>query len=93
MQTPLNPIKTASFFGAFTTPLKLAVIKALLAGPVHVTAIGTLANLEQPLVSQTLTKLRALGLVTFEQVRSRRYYALAHPEQIRQLLAIAESHA
>lgn len=93
MEASLSQIKTASLFGAFTTPSKLAVIKALFSGPVHVAGISELTNLDQPIVSQLLTQLRALGIVSFEKIGSRNYYQLEPTGKIRELIEIAEALA
>lgn len=93
METALTKLKTASFFGAFTTPPKIAVIKSLLPGPLHVIGIQAHTGLKQAIVSQMLMQLRRLGMVSFESKGRCKYYQLRNPGGIRQLLAIAEQLA
>lgn len=82
---------TTSIFGAFTTPQRLVIAKALLPGPIHCAAISEITDYEQALVSQTLMKFRALDLVEFKQEGTRRYYQFKTPDKVQQLLTLAES--
>jgi len=84
-------LHAASFFGAFTTPQKLAIITAMLPEPINVTGIGRAVDLDQPMVSQILAQFRSLGIVRREKQGRCMVYQIKNPEAMRQLLAIADN--
>jgi DNA-binding transcriptional ArsR family regulator len=90
MKTELQLLLTASFFGAFTTPAKLAVLKSLLSGPEYVSAIGERTGLGQPITSKVLMELKAANLVTCTRQGRKHYYELKQRSQFKTLFTIAE---
>lgn len=93
MQVKQSISQTYSFFGAFTSPTKLAIIKSLLNEPLNVVGIQGQTNLAQPIISQILIKLRAIGLVKFTKKGTNHFYQLLQPETVRNLIMLVESLA
>lgn len=68
VQTGVNAVKLkAKLFRGFADPSRLAILQALLAGPLTVSEIVTATGLSQPNASNHLNCLRDCGLVSSTQ--------------------------
>lgn len=78
----------AKLFRGFADASRLAILEAMLAGPLPVSEIVTATGLSQPNVSNHLACLRDCGLVASAQQGRQVYYRLSD-ERVVQLLALA----
>lgn len=71
-------------------PVRLMILRELLAGPRCVTAICDLLAVRQPNVSQHLSVLKHSGLVAFSRQGAFRCYYLPKPAQVRAIFSLLE---
>src|SRR5215471_6780642 len=93
MTGPSHELQTlkAEFFRALAHPARIRLLEVLSsAGEQSVQALQAKLNLDQPIVSQQLAKLRASGIVVSRKEGTSVQYALADP-RIADLLAVAKA--
>ena len=93
MSGPSHELQTlkAEFFRALAHPARIRVLEVLSErGEQSVQALQTRLDLDQPIVSQQLAKLRASGVVVGRKEGTTVLYALANP-RIAELLAVAKA--
>ena len=91
MTGPSKALQTmkAEFFGALAHPMRIRLLEVLSEkGEQSVQALHTRLDVDQPIVSQQLAKLRAHGVVISRKEGTTVFYALANP-RIAELLKIA----
>jgi DNA-binding transcriptional ArsR family regulator len=79
----------AEFFRALAHPVRIRILELLVGGERTVQELQHLLQLDQPLVSQQLAKLRASGIVTSRKEGVTVRYALRDP-LVGELLAVAK---
>lgn len=92
MSAPSHELQTlkAEFFRALAHPARIRVLEVLSErGEQSVQALQARLDLDQPIVSQQLAKLRASGVVVGRKEGTTVLYALANP-RIADLLAVAK---
>ncbi len=77
--------EASRLLGAMANPRRLLILCNLLVREMNVTELGERAGLGQSPMSQHLSKLRALGLVTTRRDGQQVYYRLAS-EEVRRVL-------
>lgn len=93
MSAPSLGLQTlkAEFFRALAHPARIRLLELLSErGEQSVQALQARLDLDQPIVSQQLAKLRASGIVVSRKEGTTVYYALANPK-ISDLLAVAKA--
>ena len=93
MSRPSRQLQTlkAEFFRALAHPARIRLLEVLSAGGEQsVQALQARLDLEQPVVSQQLARLRASGVVVSRKEGTSVQYALADP-RIADLLAVAKA--
>ena len=87
----VEPLEAAAcLFHGFSDPSRLAILRHLALGEHRVTDLTDHIGLAQSTVSKHLACLRDCGLVTVRPVGRASMYALAHPEALDDLFAVAE---
>ncbi len=92
MTGPSKALQTmkAEFFGALAHPMRIRLLEVLSEkGEQSVQALHTRLDVDQPIVSQQLAKLRAHGVVISRKEGTTVFYALADP-RIADLLTVAK---
>ena len=89
MQESLQTFK-ADFFRALAHPTRIRILELLSGGDRTVQELQQLLTVEQPVVSQQLSVLRAKGIVTTRKLGTAVHYALSDP-LITKLLAVARA--
>jgi ArsR family transcriptional regulator len=93
MSAPSHELQTlkAEFFRALAHPARIRLLEVLSdRGEQSVQALQARLDLDQPIVSQQLAKLRASGIVVCRKAGTTVHYALANP-LIGDLLAVAKA--
>jgi len=93
MSAPSHELQTlkAEFFRALAHPARIRLLEVLSErGEQSVQALQARVDLDQPIVSQQLAKLRASGVVVGRKEGTTVLYALANP-RIADLLAVAKA--
>jgi ArsR family transcriptional regulator len=93
MTGPSDELQTlkAEFFRALAHPTRIRLLEVLSErGEQSVQALQARLDLDQPIVSQQLSKLRASGVVVGRKEGTTVLYALANP-RIAELLAVAKA--
>ena len=93
MNAPSLELQTlkAEFFRALAHPARIRLLELLSErGEQSVQALQARLDLDQPIVSQQLAKLRASGIVVSRKEGTTVHYALANPK-IADLLAVAKA--
>ena len=93
MSGPSHELQTlkAEFFRALAHPTRIRLLEVLSErGAQSVQNLQARLDLDQPIVSQQLAKLRAGGIVTARKEGTTVQYALANP-RIAEILAVAKS--
>ena len=92
MKKPSAGLQTlkAEFFGALAHPVRIRLLEVLVAdGETSVHELQRRLDVDQPIVSQQLAKLRASGIVVARKQGSSTLYAAADP-MIGDLLRVAK---
>ena len=79
----------AQFFKALSHPIRIRLLDALLAGEASVQDLQKALDLDQPIVSQQLARLRAGGIVVSRKEGTATLYAVTDP-MLRYLLQVAK---
>ena len=93
MTAPSHELQTlkAEFFRALAHPARIRLLEVLSErGEQSVQSLQARLDLDQPIVSQQLAKLRAGGIVVSRKEGTTVHYALAHP-RIAEILAVAKA--
>jgi len=93
MNAPSHELQTlkAEFFRALAHPARIRVLEVLSErGEQSVQNLQTRLDLDQPIVSQQLARLRAAGIVTCRKGGTTVQYALANP-RIAEILSVAKA--
>lgn len=92
MKRPSSELQTlkAEFFRALAHPARIRLLEVLSDGEQGVQALQARLDLEQPIVSQQLARLRASGIVVSRKQGTSVQYALADP-RIADLLGVAKA--
>jgi DNA-binding transcriptional ArsR family regulator len=69
----------AQFFKALSHPIRLRLLDALLTGESSVQGLQKALNIDQPIVSQQLARLRANGIVVSRKEGTTMFYAVTDP--------------
>jgi len=84
-------ILKAEFFRSLAHPARIRLLEVLSErGEQSVQSLQARLDLDQPIVSQQLARLRAGGIVTSRKEGTTVYYALANP-RIAEILAVAKA--
>jgi len=89
MSSDLQAVK-AQFFKALANPVRIRLLEKLVQREAKVQDLQKALNLEQPIVSQQLARLRASGIVVSRKEGTTIYYAVADP-MVGELLRVAKS--
>jgi len=81
----------ATTAGLLTSPMRLAILERLLAGPAIVGELVETLGAEQAVVSKQLGVLRDAGLIRCEPQGRCRSYTLAHERQTKSLIAALDA--
>ena len=79
----------AQFFKALAHPIRIRILEILVAGEVRVHELQRVLELDQPIVSQQLARLRATGIVVSRKEGTTTFYGVADPEMA-DLLVVAK---
>ena len=93
MSAPSHELQTlkAEFFRALAHPVRIRLLEVLSErGEQSVQSLQARLDLDQPVVSQQLARLRAGGIVASRKEGTTVYYALANP-RIAEILAVARA--
>ena len=93
MNAPSHELQTlkAEFFRALAHPARIRVLEVLSErGEQSVQNLQARLDLDQPIVSQQLARLRAAGIVTCRKEGTTVQYALANP-RIAEILSVAKA--
>ena len=93
MNAPSHELQTlkAEFFRALAHPARIRVLEVLSErGEQSVQNLQARLDLDQPIVSQQLARLRAAGIVTSRKEGTTVQYALANP-RIAEILSVAKA--
>jgi DNA-binding transcriptional ArsR family regulator len=69
----------AQVFKALSHPIRLRLVDALLSGESSVQGLQKALNIDQPIVSQQLARLRASGIVVSRKEGTTMFYAVTDP--------------
>jgi len=92
-QNQLDAVATEAYahlFQAFAEPTRLAILQHLASGEHRVRDLVDHMELAQSTVSKHLSFLTACGLITARPQGRATWYALAEPELLKTLIAVAE---
>jgi DNA-binding transcriptional ArsR family regulator len=89
MSSDLQAVK-AQFFKALANPVRIRLLERLVQGEARVQDLQKALDLDQPIVSQQLARLRASGIVVTRKEGTTMYYAVADP-MVGELLWVAKS--
>jgi DNA-binding transcriptional ArsR family regulator len=89
MSSNLQTLK-AQFFKALAHPVRIRLLEQLVTGEARVQDLQKALDLDQPIVSQQLARLRASGIVVTRKQGPNVYYAVADP-MLGRLLEVAKS--
>jgi DNA-binding transcriptional ArsR family regulator len=77
------------FFKALAHPIRIRLLEALVAGDARVQDLQRVLDLDQPIVSQQLARLRASGIVVIRRDGANTLYGVADP-MLGDLLQVAK---
>jgi ArsR family transcriptional regulator len=80
----------AQFFKSLANPIRIRILEILVKGEVKVQDLQRALDLEQPIVSQQLARLRSSGIVTSRKEGTTTFYALSDP-MLAELLLVART--
>jgi len=80
----------AQFFKSLAHPIRIRILELLVKGEVKVQDLQRALDLEQPIVSQQLARLRSSGIVTRRKEGTTTFYALSDP-MLAELLLVART--
>jgi len=80
----------AQFFKSLANPIRIRILEILVKGEVKVQDLQRALDLEQPIVSQQLARLRSSGIVTSRKEGTTTFYALSDP-MLTELLLVART--
>lgn len=86
--TPALQVMKAQFFQALAHPVRIRILEILVNGEASVQDLQKALSVDQPIVSQQLSRLRASGVVVNRKAGTTTYYTAADP-LLRDLLAVA----
>lgn len=87
--SPELQVLKAHFFKALAHPLRIRLLELLVGGEARVQDLQKALDVEQPIVSQQLARLRASGIVVSRKEGTTTVYAVADPN-MRDLLQVAK---
>jgi ArsR family transcriptional regulator len=79
----------AQFFKALAHPIRIRLLEVLVSGEARVQDLQRALDLDQPIVSQQLARLRATGIVVARRDGPTTYYGVADP-MLADLLQVAK---
>jgi DNA-binding transcriptional ArsR family regulator len=88
VSTELQALK-AQFFKALAHPIRIRLLEVLVAGEARVQDLQRALDVDQPIVSQQLARLRATGIVIARREGTTTFYAVADP-MLGELLLVAK---
>jgi DNA-binding transcriptional ArsR family regulator len=80
----------SQFFKSLAHPIRIRILEILVNGEVKVQDLQKALDLDQPIVSQQLARLRATGIVVSRKERTTTFYALSDP-MLAELLSVAKT--
>jgi len=80
----------AQFFKSLAHPIRIRILEILVKGEVKVQDLQKALDLDQPIVSQQLARLRASGIVVSRKEGTTTFYALSDP-MLEELLQVAKT--
>ena len=91
VRAPSEQLQTlkAEFFRALAHPIRIRLLEVLVTKPCSVQDLQRTLEIDQPIVSQQLARLRASGIVAAARSGAVTRYAVTDP-QLKDLLAIAK---
>jgi DNA-binding transcriptional ArsR family regulator len=91
VKTPSQELQTlkAEFFRALAHPIRIRLLEVLVATPASVQELQRTLQIDQPIVSQQLARLRASGIVTARKAGATTRYAVTDP-LLKDLLLVAK---
>lgn len=87
--TELQTLK-AQFFKSLAHPIRIRILEILVRGEVKVQDLQKALDLDQPIVSQQLARLRSSGIVTSRKEGTTTFYAVSDP-MLGDLLQVART--
>jgi DNA-binding transcriptional ArsR family regulator len=80
------------FFSTLANPTRIAILERLQDGPLNVSGLATLLELEQSMVSHNLKLLEKCNFITSER-RGKEKYVFMNESTVPALFALVEAHA
>lgn len=80
----------AQFFKSLAHPIRIRILETLVRGEVKVQDLQKALDLDQPIVSQQLARLRSSGIVVSRKEGTTTFYALSDP-MLAELLQVAKT--
>ena len=80
----------AQFFKSLAHPIRIRILEILVRGEVKVQDLQKALDLDQPIVSQQLARLRSTGIVVSRKEGTTTFYALSDP-MLAELLQVAKT--
>jgi DNA-binding transcriptional ArsR family regulator len=80
----------AQFFKSLAHPVRIRILEILVKGEVKVQDLQKALDLEQPIVSQQLARLRSSGIVTRRKEGTTTFYSVSDP-MLGELLQVARN--
>ena len=80
----------AQFFKSLAHPVRIRILEILVKGEVRVQDLQKVLDLDQPIVSQQLARLRSSGIVVSRKEGTTTFYALSDP-MLEELLQVAKT--
>src|SRR5262245_39602005 len=80
----------AQFFKSLAHPIRIRILETLVNGEVRVQDLQKALDLDQPIVSQQLARLRSSGIVVSRKEGTTTFYALSDP-MLGELLQVAKT--
>ena len=87
--TELQTLK-AQFFKSLAHPVRIRILEILVRGEAQVQELQKTLDLDQPIVSQQLARLRSSGIVVSRKDGTATFYAVADP-MLGELLQVAKA--
>jgi DNA-binding transcriptional ArsR family regulator len=80
----------AQFFKSLAHPIRIRILEILVGGEVRVQDLQKALDLDQPIVSQQLARLRSSGIVVSRKEGTTTFYAVSDP-MLGELLEVAKA--
>jgi DNA-binding transcriptional ArsR family regulator len=80
------------FFSTLANPTRIAILERLQDGPLNVSGLATLLELEQSMVSHNLKLLEKCNFITSER-RGKEKYVFVNEATVPAIFALVETHA